>query len=203
MFVLFLYFFSEVPLRVFHHCFFYCFYFNYCCTGVFIVDCFSWCHQPFYPCCFFCCFFFFFFNFCVVVLWLLWIGEIFFYPQPFFTLNSYPAFGASTTATCLYQGFPGSWQFFSEGCRASYCGSKHRSNPSVCLNYTVFSKRYYLVGSIYVLRPAVEHYINLLLVLNPLFIATYVVSCMSNPLGYRSFKLIMVYKHIYVLFING
>lgn len=38
--------------------------------------------------------------------------------------------------------------------------SKHRTNPSVCLNNTVFCKRYYLVGSIYVLRLVTEHHMN-------------------------------------------
>ena len=33
----------------------------------------------------------------------------------------------------IYQGFPGSRQFFLKVCRASYWSSKHRSGPSVCL----------------------------------------------------------------------
>ena len=61
------------------------------------------------------------------------------FPSPvFFTLHSFPTFGT----TCFYQGFPGSRQFFLEGCRAIHWCSKHRSGPSVCLNHTVFSKRY-------------------------------------------------------------
>ena len=35
--------------------------------------------------------------------------------------------------TCVYQGFPGSRQFFLEVCRASYWSLKHRTGPSVCL----------------------------------------------------------------------
>ena len=35
--------------------------------------------------------------------------------------------------TCVYQGLPGSWQFFLEICRASYWSLKHRPGPSVCL----------------------------------------------------------------------
>ena len=34
---------------------------------------------------------------------------------------------------CVYQGLPGSRQFFLEVCRASYWSSKHRPGPSVCL----------------------------------------------------------------------
>ena len=45
-------------------------------------------------------------------------------------------------------GFPGSPQFFLEGCRASHWGLKHTPGPSVCLNQTVFSKRYQSVDSI-------------------------------------------------------
>ena len=35
--------------------------------------------------------------------------------------------------TCIYQGFPGSRQFFLEVCRAAYWSSKHRPGPPVCL----------------------------------------------------------------------
>ena len=69
---------------------------------------------------------------------VLQIWESVFYSQAFFTLQSFPTFGT----TWFYQGFHGSWQFFLEGCRASHWGSKHRPSPSVCLNHTVFSKRY-------------------------------------------------------------
>ena len=67
-----------------------------------------------------------------------------FYPQAFFTLRFFPTFGK----ICFYQGFPGSRQFFLEGCRTSHWGSQHRPGPCVCLNHTVFSKRYKSVGSI-------------------------------------------------------
>ena len=57
-----------------------------------------------------------------------WMGV--FYPQAFFTLRS---FADIFDSTCVYQGFPGSRQFFLEVCRASYWSSKHRPGPSVCL----------------------------------------------------------------------
>ena len=34
--------------------------------------------------------------------------------------------------TCIYQGLPGSWQFFLEVCRTLYWSLKHRPSPSVC-----------------------------------------------------------------------
>ena len=55
-----------------------------------------------------------------------------------FTLHTFPTFGT----ICFYHGFPWSWQFFLEGCRASHWGSKLRTSLSVCLNHTVFTKRY-------------------------------------------------------------
>ena len=57
-----------------------------------------------------------------------WVGV--FYPQAFFTLRSFTDIFDST---CVYQGLPGSRQFFLEVCRASYWSSKHRPGPSVCL----------------------------------------------------------------------
>ena len=51
-----------------------------------------------------------------------------FYQQAFFTLCSF-----TDILTCVYQGLPGSRQFFLEVCRASYWSSKHRPGPSVCL----------------------------------------------------------------------
>ena len=57
-----------------------------------------------------------------------WVGV--FYPQAFFTLRSFTDIFDST---CVYQGFPGSRQFFLEVCRALYWSSKHRPGPSVCL----------------------------------------------------------------------
>ena len=61
-------------------------------------------------------------------------------------------FGVRTTTThkaqqdvapTCFQGFPGSRQFFLEVAEPPNCGSKHRPSPSVCLNHTVFSQRYY------------------------------------------------------------
>ena len=57
-----------------------------------------------------------------------WVGV--FYPQAFFILRSFTDIFDST---CIYQGLPGSRQFFLEVCRASYWSSKHRPSPSVCL----------------------------------------------------------------------
>ena len=54
-----------------------------------------------------------------------WVGG--FYPQAFFTLRSF------TDNLCVYQGLPGSWQFFLEAYNASYWSLKHRPDPSVCL----------------------------------------------------------------------
>ena len=81
---------------------------------------------------------------------VLRIWESFFCPEAFFTLNSsFPTFDT----TCFYQGFPENRMFFPEDCRVSQSTEKYRPDPSFCLNHTVFSKRYYSVGSIYVLRP--------------------------------------------------
>ena len=57
-----------------------------------------------------------------------WMGV--FYAQAFFTLR---CFTNTFDSTCIYQGLPGSWQFFPEVCRASYWSSKHIPGPSVCL----------------------------------------------------------------------
>ena len=51
-----------------------------------------------------------------------------FYPQALFYLTL-----LHWHFTCVYQGLPGSRQFFLEVCRASYWSSKHRPGPSVCL----------------------------------------------------------------------
>ena len=56
------------------------------------------------------------------------LSEHFFYPQAFFALRSF-----TDILTCVYQGFPGSQQFFLEIFRASYWSSKHRPSLSVCL----------------------------------------------------------------------
>ena len=56
----------------------------------------------------------------------------------FLSLHSFSIFGT----TCFYQGFPGSRQFFLEGCRASHWGLKHRPSPLVCLNHSVHQKTF-------------------------------------------------------------
>ena len=74
----------------------------------------------------------FIFNFSVIFLpraLRFWVAM--FYPQAFFTLCSF-----THILICIYQGFPGSRQFFLEVCRASYWSSKHRAGPSVCLIYS-------------------------------------------------------------------
>ena len=71
----------------------------------------------------------FIFNFSDLFLpWALRFWVDIFYPQVFFILCSF-----TNILTCVYQGFPGSQQFFLEVCRASYWSSKHRPSPSVCL----------------------------------------------------------------------
>ena len=47
--------------------------------------------------------------------------------------------------TCFYQGFPGSWHFFLEGCSVSHHGSKRNLSLIVCLNHTVIQK--YLINT--------------------------------------------------------
>ena len=47
-------------------------------------------------------------------------------------------------STYFYQCFPGSWQFFLDGCRALHHGSKHSLSPTVCLNHMVIHK--YLIN---------------------------------------------------------
>ena len=61
-----------------------------------------------------------------------------FYPQAFLTLCSF-----TDILTCVYQGFPGSRQFFHEVYRGSYWwSSKHRPNPSVCLIHSSLQSSY-------------------------------------------------------------
>ena len=75
-----------------------------------------------------------------------WVGI--FYPQAFLTLCSF-----TDILTCVYQGFPGSRQFFLEVCTASYWSSKHRPGPSVCLIHsnpqTSYSERFSFKFTIY------------------------------------------------------
>ena len=136
------------------------------------------------------------------------VWENFFYPETFFNLHSFPTFGT----TCFYQGFRGSRHFFHEGCRASHWGSKHRSSPYLCLNHIMLSKKYYLVGSIFVLQTqpislSEPHNVKQKVLLgrfyfcikvlqnavstssrlwNHSLIATYIARCMSYLLSYRS-----------------
>ena len=61
-------------------------------------------------------------------LWF-WVGIILltgvFYLKRFFT--------SIFDSTCIYQNLHGSWQFFFEVFRASYCSSKYKSDPAHCL----------------------------------------------------------------------
>ena len=84
----------------------------------------------------------FIFNHSVIILpqaLRFWVGI--FYPQAFFTLCYF-----TEISTCVYQGFPGSQQFFLEVCRASYWSSKHGPCPSVCLIHSnpqsLYSERF-------------------------------------------------------------
>ena len=74
-------------------------------------------------------FFTFFGCFCVAVSRVVRIWESFLYSQAFFTLHSFPTFGT----TCFYQGFHESWQFFLEGCRASYLVRFETQTRPICL----------------------------------------------------------------------
>ena len=66
--------------------------------------------------------------------------------------------------TCFDQGFPGSWQFFIEGCRASHRGLKHSLSPTVCLNHTVIQK-YFINTELYL---TFSNYVDKLLVVKSL-----------------------------------
>ena len=113
-------FFNFTNPRVFHYCFFSCLYF----TADFCQISLVW------------RFFVKYFDFVVARVLRIW--ESIFYSQALFTLHSFPTFGTNR----FYQDFPGSRQFFLEGCKVSHWGSKHRPGPSVCLNQKMFSKRY-------------------------------------------------------------
>ena len=65
--------------------------------------------------------------------------ECYGFERAVFTLRCYLSYTPSRdfaqrdiAPTCIYQGFPGSWHFFLEGCRASHWGSKHKLGLSVC-----------------------------------------------------------------------
>ena len=124
---------------------------------------------------------------------VLRIWESVFYLQAFFTLHP----------SCFLR-LPWRHQFNIKVRRSSCCGSKHSRGLTICLNHTVFTKRYYLVGSIYLLCSAVKHYISLagLERATCSLIAPYVASYMSYPIGNVNFLRFMVYKCICVLFIN-
>ena len=80
----------------------------------------------------------FIFNYSVIFLPRAlrpWVGI--FYSQAFFTLCSF-----TNILTCVYQGFPGSRQFFLEVWRASYWSSKYRPSPSVCLIHSNHQSSY-------------------------------------------------------------
>ena len=51
----------------------------------------------------------------------------------FFTHRRFLPYAPWLRIICVYQGLPGSWQFFLEVFRASYWFSKHKPCPSVCL----------------------------------------------------------------------
>ena len=67
-------------LRVFHYCFFGCFYFHHCFSGVFIVNCIFSCHKPWLL---FCCFFVRYFFF------VLLYHECYGFERSFFTLRRF------------------------------------------------------------------------------------------------------------------
>ena len=117
-----------------------------------------------FPCyCFFRCFHFLlhcFFTVVAVTMSARNLREHFFFSQAFFTLHSF----------LLLSRLPWGLQFILEGCKPFQRGSKHGPGRSFCLNHIVFSKRYYLVASIYLLGSATSYYSNYLsLVLNSLY----------------------------------
>ena len=67
-------------LRVFHYCFFGCFYFHHCFSGVFIVNCIFSCHKPWLL---FCSFFVRYFVF------VLLYHECYGFERSFFTLRCF------------------------------------------------------------------------------------------------------------------
>ena len=75
------------------------------------------------------------------------------------------------TPICFYQGFPGSWQFFHEGCRTSHCCLKHSSITTIYLNQTVVLK-YMLNTEPYLI---LSKYFNKLLV-----VKSFTFSCQQN-----------------------
>ena len=77
--------------------------------------------------------------------------------------------------TCCYQGFPGSWQFFFEGCRASHRVSKQSLSPTICLNHTVIRK--YLINT--------ELYINFSKYIDELLVA----KSLTNILKFTYFNI--------------
>ena len=77
--------------------------------------------------------------------------------------------------TCCYQGFPGSLQFFLEGCKASHRGSIHSLSPIVCLNHIVIRK--YLINT--------ELYLNFSNYIDELLAA----KSLTNPLKFTYFNI--------------
>ena len=77
--------------------------------------------------------------------------------------------------TCCYQGFPGSWQFFLEGCRASHHGSKHCLSPTVWLIHSVIRK--YLINT--------ELYVNFSKYIDELLVA----KSLTNILKFTYFNI--------------
>ena len=93
----------------------------------------------------------FIFNYSVIFLprtLRFWVAI--FYPQAFFTLRSFTNIFDSTR---VYQGFPGSRQFFLQVWRASYWSLKRRPGPSVCMIHSnpqsSYLERFNLNSTIY------------------------------------------------------
>ena len=101
-------------------------------------------------------FFTFFGCFCVAVSRVVRIWESFLYSQAFFTLHSFPTFGT----TCFYQGFHESWQFFLEGCRASYLVRFETQTRPICLFEKHNIQQNVLVGWFYLSVKALRNTIS-------------------------------------------
>ena len=126
------------PLQVFNYCFFGCFVSPSIFTIVFgcfhcwlylFTSLFLLCYDFFYQALFLCCYT----AKATGIFYLTLLPDIW---------CNVGCSNDTIAPTCFYQDFPGHKQFRFEGSKASHWGSKQRPGPSVCLNHTVFSKRY-------------------------------------------------------------
>ena len=118
--------------RVFHHCFFGCFhFFMFFLLDVFISSCFHF-FRRFWV--FSLLVAFVHFTVSSLFLYCCCYCECYGFEKAFFTLR---CFFNLTLLSCFYQGFPGASSSALKVAGWNW-GSKHRPDPSVCLNHTVF-----------------------------------------------------------------